>query len=216
MSPFDSFSPEALSFLGDLKANNSKDWFAANKSTYEAHLKEPGKRFADAMALSLRDLTCHDHFSKVFRIHRDVRFSKDKTPYNAHLHLAFTPDGTAGQPPMWFFGLSPDKLTLGCGVLQYEKEALIDFRSAMAGRKGKDLIQLTAEMRAAGIRIPDPDLRRVPSGFDKHHLHSEALRRKGFAAWIDVGDPTFAVKPNLVERTTELFCKLMPVFGLLV
>lgn len=215
MANFNSFSPEALSFLGDLKANNTKEWFTANKSIYEAHLKEPGKRFADAMTLSLRDLTGQDHVSKIFRIHRDVRFSKDKTPYNAHLHMAFTPDGTAGQPPMWFFGLSPDRLSLGCGVFQYEKEALTDFRSAMAGSKGADLIRLTAELRAAGTRIPDPDLKRVPAGFDKHHPNGEALRRKGFAAWIDMGDPTFAVGPHLVERTTEQFFKLMPVFQLL-
>ena len=215
MAPFDSFSPEALRFLGDLRANNTKDWFAANKSTYEAHLKAPGKRFADAMADALRDLTGEDHSSKIFRIHCDVRFSKDKTPYNAHLHLAFTPDGAARQPPMWFFGLSPDRLSLGCGVFQYEREALEGFRSAMAGPMGAELSALTAELRAAAVRISDPDLKRVPSGFAKDHRNAEALRRKGFAAWIDVGAPTFAVEPALVERTTEQFRKLMPVFRLL-
>jgi len=215
MAPFECFSPDALRFLGDLKANNTKDWFAANKSTYEAHLKVPGKHFADAMADALRDLTGEDHSSKIFRIHRDVRFSKDKTPYNAHLHLAFMPDGAVQQPPMWFFGLSPDRLSLGCGVFQYEREALEGFRSAMAGPMGTELIALTAELRDAGIRIADPDLKRVPSGFAKDHQNAEALRRKGFAAWIDLGDPIFAVEPALVERTTEQFGKLMPVFRLL-
>ncbi|MEM0950340.1 MAG: DUF2461 domain-containing protein [Pseudomonadota bacterium] len=212
MAAFDCFSSEALRFLTDLDANNTKDWFAANKATYEVHLKEPSKRFADVMALALRDLTGHDHDSKVFRIHRDVRFSKNKTPYNAHLHLAFIPCGMTAQPPMWFFGLSPAKLSLGCGVFQYDKEGLPKFRSAMAGAMGAELIQLTADLQAKGIRVADPELRRVPPAFDKDHRNAEALRRKGFAAWIDVGNPSFAAKPNLVERTVDLFRELMPVY----
>ncbi len=215
MASFDSFSPEALSFLSDLKTNNTKEWFAANKATYEIHLKEPGKQFADAMSLALRDVTGRDHGSKIFRIHRDVRFSKDKTPYNAHLHMAFMPKEQAGQPPMWFFGLSPEKLSLGCGVFQYDKEALHIFRSEMAGPKGAELIRLTTELRAAGMRVGEPELKRVPSGFDKGHPHGEALRRKGFAVWIDVADPAFVTEPNLVKRATETFNKIMPVFRLL-
>lgn len=215
MSQFDCFSSEALGFLRGLRANNTKDWFAANRGTYETHLKEPGKQFANAMSLALRDLTGHDYGSKIFRIHRDVRFSKDKTPYNAHLHLAFTPKGTGGQPPMWFFGLSPGKLSLGCGVFQYEKSGLANFRSAMAGPKGAALIQLAAELRAAGIRIPDPDLKRVPAGVEKGHPNGEALRRKGFSAWIDVPDSAFATEPNLVPRTIEFFARIAPVFRML-
>ncbi|MEL6103816.1 MAG: DUF2461 domain-containing protein [Pseudomonadota bacterium] len=215
MASFDSFSPEALSFLSDLKTNNTKDWFATNKATYDIHLKEPGKQFADAMSLALRDISACEHDSKVFRIHRDVRFSKDKTPYNAHFHVAFMPKEQAGQQPMWFFGLSPKKLSLGCGVFQYDKEALVAFRSAMAGPRGAELIQLTTDFRAAGFRVGEPELKRVPSGFNKDHPHGEALRRKGFAVWIDVADPTFVTKPNFVKRATGLFCQIMPVFRLL-
>ena len=149
--------------------------------TYEIHLKEPGEQFADAMSLALRDVTGRDHGSKIFRINRDVPFSKDKTPYSALLHMAFVPKGKAGQPPMCFFGLSPEKLSLVCGVFQYDKEALAAFRSAMAGPKGEELIQLTTDFRAAVMRVGEPELKRVPSGFDKDHPHGEALRRKGFA-----------------------------------
>ena len=215
MASFNCFSPEALRFLSDLKSNNTKDWFAANKATYETHLKESGKQFADAMSLTLRDLTDCEHGSKIFRIHRDVRFSKDKTSYNAHLHMAFVPKEQLDQPPMWFFGLPPEKLSLGCGVFQYDKEALAAFRSAMAGPKGAELIQLTTDFRAAGARVREPELKRVPSGFDKDHPHGEALRRKGFAVWIDVADPAFVTEPNFVKRASELFDQIMPVFRLL-
>lgn len=215
MAKFESFSPAALGFLRHLRANNTKEWFAANKAIYETHLKEASRHFADNMADALLDLTGQTHSSKIFRIHRDVRFSKDKTPYNAHLHIAFIPDGNADQPPMWFFGLSPDDLALGCGVFQYEKEALDAFRTEMAGPKGAEVIQLAAEMRKRGFRVGDPELKRVPSGFDKDHPNDEALRRKGFTVWTDLGNPAFAIEPNLIERTIELFDDLLPVFLLL-
>ncbi len=215
MAHFDCFSAEALGFLAGLKANNSKDWFAAQKAVYETRLKAPGKQFAEDMAKALGDLTGQDHGSKIFRIHRDVRFSKDKTPYNAHLHMAFMPVGQGGQPPMWFFGLAPDKLLLGCGVFQYDNIPLVAFRDAMAGPQGAQLIQTTAEMRARGFRIADPELKRVPSGFDKDHPHAEALRRKGFAVWMDALTPSFVLEPKLVERTTAALAELLPVYRLL-
>ncbi len=215
MAQFDCFDAEAVGFLQELKANNTKDWFAANKATYETHIKAPSKLFAEDMELALRDLTGQDHSSKIFRIHRDVRFSKDKTPYNAHLHLAFLPTGQAVQPPMWLFGLSPEKLSLGCGVLQYDKGALDTFRDAMAGPLGAELTQITLEMRNRGFRIGDPELKRIPPGFDKDHPHEEALRRKGFAVWMDTETPAFVLKSNLTELTAAEFAKLMPVFQLL-
>ncbi len=215
METFDHFSSDALRFLAELKANNTKAWFAQSKATYETHLKWPGKQFAEDMAMALRHLTGQDHGSKIFRIHRDVRFSKDKTPYNAHLHIAFAPNGPSGQPPMWFFGLSPEKLSLGCGVFQYDKDALVAFRTAMGGPKGAELMGLTATLRESDIRIGEPELKRVPSGFDKDHPHGEALRRKGYAAWIDIGDPVFATQPDLVNRTVAELGRLEPVFKLL-
>lgn len=74
---------------------------------------------------------------------------------------------------------------------------------------------LTATLRESDIRIGEPELKRVPSGFDKDHPHGEALRRKGYAAWIDIGDPVFATQPDLVNRTVAELGRLEPVFKLL-
>ncbi len=85
----------------------------------------------------------------------------------------------------------------------------------MVGPLGAELIQTTTELRERGYRIGEPELKRVPSGFDKDHPHEEALRRKGFAVWMDTETPAFVLKSNLTERTTAEFAKLMPVFQLL-
>ena len=80
---------------------------------------------------------------------------------------------------------------------------------------GSDLISLSAELREKGIRIGEPELKRMPPGFEKDHPNGEALRRKGFGAWIDKDDPGFVTKPDLVDRTIAEFETLMPVYHLL-
>ncbi|MGZ2256529.1 DUF2461 domain-containing protein [Roseobacter sp. A03A-229] len=215
MTDFDHFSPAALRFLSDLKANNRRDWFQDNKPTYEREIKTPAKQFTQAMCPALEALTGAPHSAKIYRINRDIRFSKDKTPYNAHLHISFAPDPAPPNTPMWFFGLGTEKLSLGCGIFQFDKAGLIHFRDQMAGRKGAELIALEKHLASEGLRISPPDLKRVPPGFDSDHPHAEALRRKGFSAWADLPDTGFVTAPDLVPRTISNLRPLMPVFRFL-
>ena len=215
MTDFTSFSPKVLTFLSDLRANNTRDWFAAHKAIYEAEVKAPAAGFGQAMADALGSLTGQPHSHKVYRIHRDVRFSKDKTPYNAHIHLSFAEVGGGPNTPMWFFGLNPDRLALGCGVFAFDKPGLGAFRTLMAGPQGGELIALTSDLQAKGVRVSEPELKRVPAGFDKDHPHGEALRRKGFSAWCDVEDVAFVTEPRLVQRTVSKLVDLLPVYRLL-
>ena len=90
---FSGFSDETLAFLNGLKANNSRDWFDANRKSYEAAVKAPSKAFSDIMAGELERLTGTAQKPKIFRINRDIRFSKDKTPYNTHIHISWMPVG---------------------------------------------------------------------------------------------------------------------------
>ncbi|MCV3270733.1 DUF2461 domain-containing protein [Roseobacter sinensis] len=215
MTAFDHFSPAALTFLRDLKANNRRDWFQANKPVYEAEIRDPAKHFGVAMSAALEALTGAPHLPKIYRINRDIRFSKDKTPYNTHLHLSFAPQPATANTPMWFFGLNTEKLSLGCGVFQFDKPGLAAFRARVSGTAGAQLIDLTARLAGKGVRVSPPELKRVPPGFDAAHPHSEVLRRKGFAAWIDLPDTRFVTAPGLVKRTTQALERLHPVFDIL-
>ena len=85
-------SRATATFLGRLRANNDRQWFDAHRDEYEAHAKWPGEAFAWVLASQLEAATDEPHEYCIFRIHRDVRFSKDKTPYNAHLHISFSPN----------------------------------------------------------------------------------------------------------------------------
>ena len=79
--------PDARDFYARLAQNNTRDWWTEHKSEYEARLKAPALLFLDITADWLRDLSGSTITTKLFRPHRDVRFSKDKTPYNTHLHM---------------------------------------------------------------------------------------------------------------------------------
>ncbi len=212
---FSGFTGEAVTFLKNLKAKNNRDWFLENKKTYEAEIKKPAALFSSVMAEQLQTLTGQPHKAKVFRINRDVRFSKDKTPYNSHLHISFTPESKLASPPAWMFGLSTEYFTLGCGVFEFDKTALDTYRKNVAGTAGDDLSRLIKKLGKDGIRFSEPALKRVPSGFPQDHQHAELLRRKGLASWLDFDGPAAATGPDIVENCTAGFKRLQPIFDVL-
>ncbi len=207
-----SFPPDTVAFLSDLKANNNREWFQANKSRYDLMVKQPATDFCDQMTVELEHLTGLPHGSKAFRVNRDVRFSKDKTPYKAYLHMLFQPKDTENAPK-WFFGLEPDKLVLGSGVFAFEKTAINTYRHRVAGAEGETLARQLDKMRKAGIRIRDPELKRIPSGFDADLPQADLLRHKGLTAWLDLpGGPAAAAKPSIVGASAAGFKTLKPLF----
>ena len=99
MSAMAYFTPRLFDFLRELKANNSRDWFLAHKSAYEFDAREPMLRFIEDFGPRLRRISKHyladprPVGGSMFRIHRDVRFSRDKSPYKTHVAAHFTPTG---------------------------------------------------------------------------------------------------------------------------
>lgn len=215
-APFSGFTAQTISFMKQLKANNNRDWFNDQKKTYEEDYKIPALTFADAMTEQLHSLTGISHTSKLFRIHRDVRFSKDKTPYNSHMHISFTPEHPMANPPCWFFGLDTEKLTLGCGIFGFDAQQLLAFRNRINGAEGNDIAATLQSLTKKGARISEPELKRVPSGFAKDHPQEDLLRHKGLAIWSDLGDAKAALDDNLLATCRNEFKHLKPVFDLLL
>ncbi len=209
---FDGFGKDLLRFLRALQKNNERDWFQANKTTYEAAFKAPAAQFCDVMEDELQELTGHIYKSKVFRLHRDLRFSKDKTPYNTHLHISWTPQGVSGVAPMWMFGLEPGDLTVGVGIFQFEKDHLASYRERVAGEPGVDLAKALARLTKGGARLSEPDLKRVPKEYDAGHPRSDLLRHKGLAVWSPFEGTSAAEGASLVKDCRARFRKLLPVF----
>jgi len=214
--PFEGFPAEAVRFLADLKANNERAWFAAHRDVYERSLKAPGEAFAAAMTEALAELTGRPHRAKVFRIHRDVRFSKDKRPYNAHLHIGFMTDdaeaGARGYALGWYFGLDPERVGLGAGAFDFDGPALDRFRARAAGEDGAELVQRLAALQAGGVRLDPPELKRTPAGYAPDHPRADLLRRKGLTVWIDYPDPAVVTRADAVAVMARDCARLLPVF----
>ena len=124
---------------------------------------------------------------KVFRIYRDVRFSKDKSPYNPHLHILWS----AGQPttPAWFFAVEPEGLWMGMGLLGLSGDLLTRYRRFIDSHGDAFTAALGALAKSHGTAVssfgPEP-LKRVPKPYDPDHPHGELLRRKGLALGADL------------------------------
>ena len=210
-APFLGF-PDTQAFLRELRANNDREWFNAHKKTYERVYKAPGEAFVAELRPRLEALAGVPLGGKLFRIHRDVRFSKDKSPYNTHLHLGFQHQRAGGEPRRrggFYFGLEPETLTLGVGAFDFGPADLDRYRKAVADDSwGGDLASLVARL---GARQHDADLKRVPAPYPADHPRAEFLKRKGLNAWIDIDDPALVASPDLVDAVVERFAALDPV-----
>lgn len=209
-------SPETTLFLQGLRANNDRTWFAEHKAEYEAHLKGAGEAFAKSLADELEAATGEPHEYRIFRIHRDVRFSNDKTPYNAYLRISLSADGGCRNgEAAWMFGLTADQLTLGVGVFTFDKAQTEAWRTQVDGPNGEDIAQLLRRLGADGVRIDEPELKRVPAPYQPDHARATLLRRKGLTAWIDCPETGVALGDGGPASCARQLLRLSEIFVLL-
>jgi uncharacterized protein (TIGR02453 family) len=207
---------DTVEFLAGLRANNDRGWFEAHRADYQAFVKHPGEAFAGALADGLEAMTSEAHRYRIFRIHRDVRFSKDKTPYNAHLHISLSPGaGCSEGVPAWMFGIEPDRLTLGAGIFTFAAAQLEAWRSRVAACEGEEIARMLDGLEAAGVRIGEPELKRVPAPYPSDHPHASLLRRKGLTAWTDSADTGAALGADGPARCVRQLIRLRGLFDLL-
>lgn len=211
-----SFPEATITFLQELRANNNREWFQQNRTAYDENIKQPASTFCDLMTDDLERLTGRSHTAKIFRIHRDVRFSADKTPYNTHLHISFTPETDKSAVPSWMFGVDPGKCSIGVGTFAFDKSTLESYRTRVAGNDGAKLKKLLARLERGGVRVSEPELKRVPRGYDDQLPAKDLLRRKGLTGWIEYGDATMVTKAGITSSCLDDFKQLRPLFDWLV
>lgn len=205
---------EAVSFFAELRADNTKAFYEPRKTHYTERIKKPAELLGEIVAEDLGRRTGVALKPKVFRIHRDVRFSKDKTPYNTHLHLMWTEE--AETAPAWFFGASPDYMILGTGAMYFKGPTLTQYR-AFVDREGADLeASLTAAQTAVRAELsgwgPEP-LKRVPKPYDPDHPQADLLKRKSLAVTAPFPEDWRSL--GLIRSMMGLADGLMPLWRLL-
>ena len=211
---FPGFPPQAMPFLADLRDNNERDWFTAHRQIYDQAIRGPGEALLACLEPALASLTGGAVSGKIFRVHRDVRFSKDKRPYNAYLHIAFPARGGPREAVAcgYFFGLEPAGVRLGAGGFDFAGPVLDAYRAAVADpEKGSALEKLLAKLSKAGLRVEGAELKRTPQPYAQDHPRAALLRRKGLHVWRDISDPEVIGGEALFEETLATFKTLAPL-----
>jgi uncharacterized protein (TIGR02453 family) len=201
------FTPALFRFLRDLRQNNARDWFEANRERYEDDVREPLIRFVIDFAPHLQKISPHfvadprPNGGSIFRIYRDTRFSKDKTPYktNAGVHFRHAA-GKDAHAPGFYLNLAPGEVFMACGLWRPDAPALALVRSAIVDQSRR-WEKLTASL-APRFTLEGEQLARPPRGFDADHPHIDDLRRKDYVVSTTFTDAQ-ACAPDFLARFAD-------------
>jgi uncharacterized protein (TIGR02453 family) len=218
---FGGFRPAAFRFLRDLARNNEKAWFDAHRDVYEREVREPMRQLVESLDARLGAIAPEivgDPKRSMFRIHRDVRFSRDKSPYktNAGAWLyhrdAGRQVGTAGEGGGFYFHIDPSSCFMAGGIWMPARAPLLRIREAIAGQPAAlgRLTGAAAFRRRFGGLSEETKLRRVPAGFPPDHPAAEWLKLRSFTASAPV-EPAVVTSRRLVDRLGRDFERLVPL-----
>lgn len=194
-------------FFRALAKNQSREWFAKHKAEYQAGFAEPMRLLLDELAKKL-DASYPDlelASPKVFRIHRDVRFSKDKSPYKTHIAGVVPVRLGAGKvtetAAALYLHVGATERVAGGGLYHFDGSQLAKFRAAVVDdARGKQLAKLVKglEKKGAGIHAAE-SLKSTPRGIDPDHPRAELLKRKGLVAMFEDIPASSLANRTLVE-----------------
>lgn len=205
-------SRASFRFLEDLKANNDRAWFAENKSRYEDDLKAPALRLIEDFAPHLKKLSPHFMATprSLFRIYRDTRFAKDKTPYKTAAGIHFRHEQAKdAYAPGFYFHVAPGEVFVALGIWHPPSDALRKIREHIL-EEGATWKRVSRGKKFTGVYALEGDsLKRAPKGFDPEHPLIEDLRRKDFIG-VHHETKTFATSPDLPRALGATFKSGVP------
>lgn len=206
------FTPRLFDFLRELKAHNDRVWFADNRARYIEHVEAPMLAFIGDFAPRLRDISVafvadrRKMGGSMFRIHRDTRFSADKSPFKTWMAARFSHEARKTQPdvPGFYIHIGVDESYGGGGVYHVERPALTRIRQRIV-----DEPDVWASVRAT-VAVEGLQLKRAPAGFASTHEHIDDLRRQNFYSLVPLTEDQ-VVAPDFLDRFTEVCVSVAPL-----
>jgi uncharacterized protein (TIGR02453 family) len=209
------FTEEYHKFFNGLAKNNKKEWFDKNRKTYDQYVKVPFRAFVEEMIVRIHadnpDVLINPS-EAIFRINRDIRFSKDKTPYKTHLSAVISPGGKkAKDDPGFYFQLGVDGIRIYSGIHLPEKEKLEKVRRNIA----KNLDQFAAIIKNKKFiskygNILGEKHKRIPPEFKEALEKQPLIANKNFYVMANM-DSTFITKDKLSEILMEYYFTVKPL-----
>ena len=214
-------APALFDFLKELRENNNRGWFQANRAHYESTVREPMLRFIADFAPRLHEI--NRNFvadprplgGSMFRIHRDTRFSRDKSPYKTHVGVQFRHASASDvHAPGFYLHLEPAEVFGACGIWRPEAPTLAAVGEAIAKNPERWRRALSGRGFKAQWRFDGESLRRPPRGFGPDHPFIEDLKRKDFVTVTDFSEKQ-ACGPDFMRTFAERLRTAAPFMAFL-
>ncbi len=203
---------EIIDFISALQKNNEREWFHAHKAEYQESREQFFSLIEEIINnvvttdIRLQTVTPKD---TVFRINRDIRFSKDKSPYKTHYGSYIAKGGRKSGKAGYYFHVSPDEVFLGGGVYQPEKEALHVIRQEILYQPEKFKSIVSSLEKKGFSLIEDNKLKTGPKGFDKDSPHIELIKYKHYFLSMRLSKEEIN-SPNIAKIVSGYLIEVFP------
>ncbi len=208
-----------LDFLKKLKKNNNREWFNTNKDLYlEAKedfdyfvnelIQETSEFDGSVSGLQPKDCT--------FRIYKDVRFSKDKTPYKTNFGAAIQQGGRKSSAAGYYIHISPSEIFAAGGIYMPSPENLLKIRNSIAAKHKKffGIVKSKEFIKNFKDLWQEDKLKTAPKGFAKDHIAVEYLKLKSFLTWHNF-KPEDVYNKDIIKKAAKIFKSMQPFNGFL-
>ena len=218
------FPNNTLSFLKKLSKNNNREWFEKNRELFNSSFLEPAVQFVAEMEEKLSSvrpsiIAIPKTDKSIFRIHRDVRFSKDKQPYKTNMGLYFW-EGKKKKMECsgFYFHLDNKSFGAGVGIYSFSKDMLADYRKLVYDpSNGKELTGIIKKiLKDKNFSLGGKNFKRVPKGFDPEYPYADLLLHNGLYFWYEGKNYNALSNGKAVKTIFNAFKKMMPLHEWLV
>lgn len=224
MNDYKGLPRETIDFLSDLRENNSKMWFDEHRDNYEQYFLEPAREFVLELGAALRKIAPRikaipNVNKSIFKIHRDVRFSKDKTPFKTHMGVwLWEGERKRMECTGFYFHLEPDHFFLGTGMYVIPKELLDRYRKAVAVKtKADTLKEIYDTLEKSGTyKTGEKTLKKVPRGYDKENNHYDLLLYTGVIASCEAPVSDLLFSQDIIDFCLKAYTDMLPLHNWLL
>lgn len=204
------FTPDSFAFLRELRDNNDREWFAENKQRYEREVRDPALRFISDFGPQLSKIAPRlvaDPRRSMFRIYRDIRFSRDKSPYKTHVGIHFFHEKAkaAASVPGFYLHISPGECFAAAGIWHPDAASLAKVRKTIAGNSPE-----WKRLKRSKLPIEGGALKRPPRGYAADHPFIDDLKRTDFVTSIALEDADLC-SPKFISEFGRACRKMTPL-----
>lgn len=219
-----SFPEVTIKYLTHLSKNNNREWFEKNRERFSNEFLEPAIDFVIELGEKLSGISPELQYipkidKSIFRLHRDVRFSKNKAPYKNNLGILFWEgEGKKMECSGYYVHIEPGKIFLGTGMYEFTKEQLKYYREKISDPKtGHELNNLLNKLlRNKSFKLGGKSYKRIPKGFDENYKFAELLKHSGLYLYYETGNTSELTDKSFVNFCFNTFKQLKPLHNWLV